>query len=77
MPLNKLRRIAKAGLAAVFFWAASASAGAGELAGHKFLVTSVRTGDTQIFIVDPETGDAINLSRSPKSEDRYPCWSPE
>jgi Tol biopolymer transport system component len=41
------------------------------------LITSVRTGDTEIFAVDPDTGDAQNLSRSPKSEDRYPCWSPD
>src|SRR5215467_1307979 len=50
---------------------------AGDLAGYKLLVTSVRTGDTEIFVVDPETGDAQNLSRSPSSEDRYPCWSPD
>ncbi|HEY7314746.1 MAG TPA: DPP IV N-terminal domain-containing protein [Gemmataceae bacterium] len=49
----------------------------GELAGHKLLVTSVRTGDTEIFVVDPELGDAKNLTRSPKSEERYPCWSPD
>lgn len=48
---------------------------AGELAGHKLLVTSVRTGDTEIFVIDPDTGDARNVSRSPQSEDRYPCWS--
>src|SRR5215471_583094 len=46
-----------------------------DLAGHKLLLTSVRTGDTEVFVVDPETGDAQNISRSPKSEDRYPCWS--
>ena len=68
--------IGKATLAAALFWTA-AVAGAGELAGNEFLVTSVRTGDTEIFVVDPETGDARNLSRSPKSEDRYPCWSPD
>jgi len=50
---------------------------AGDLAGQKLLITSVRTGDTEVFVVDPETGDAHNLSRSPKSEDRYPCWSPD
>ena len=50
---------------------------AGDLSGHKFLLTSVRTGDTEVFVVDPETGDSQNVSRSPKSEDRYPCWSPE
>ena len=41
------------------------------------LITTVRTGDTEIFEVDPDTGDARNLSRSPKSDDRYPCWSPD
>jgi TolB protein len=50
---------------------------AGELAGHKLLVTSVRTGDTEVFMVDPDTGDAFNVTRSPGSEDRYPCWSPD
>src|SRR5690242_15400317 len=49
----------------------------GELTGHKLLVTSVRTGDTEIFEVDPDLGDAKNLSRSSLSEDRYPCWSPD
>lgn len=48
-----------------------------DLAGHKLLVTSVRTGDTEVFIADPTTGDLFNVSRSPKSEDRYPCWSPD
>ncbi len=50
---------------------------AADLTGHKLLLTSVRTGNTEVFIVDPETGDAQNVSRSPKSEDRYPCWSPD
>jgi len=49
----------------------------GELAGHKFLITSVRTGDTEIFLMDPDTGDAANLTRSPDSEERYPCFSPD
>jgi TolB protein len=62
---------------AVAWVMSSGFAAAGDLSGHKFLVTSVRTGDTEVFVVDPETGDAINLSRSPKSEDRYPCWSPD
>ncbi len=49
---------------------------AADLSGHKFLVTSVRTGDTEVFIADPVTGDLFNVTRSPASEDRYPCWSP-
>jgi TolB protein len=48
-----------------------------DLSGHKLLFTSVRTGDTEVFIADPTTGDLFNVSRSPKSEDRYPCWSPD
>lgn len=48
-----------------------------DLAGHQFLATSVRTGDTEVFLVDPTTGDATNVTCSPKSEDRYPCWSPD
>jgi TolB protein len=50
---------------------------AGQLAGYRLLLTSIRTGDTEVFIVDPDTGDAFNVSRSPMSEDRYPCWSPD
>jgi TolB protein len=50
---------------------------AGPLAGHRLLVTSIRTGDTEVFIADPETGDMFNVTRAPKSEDRYPCWSPD
>ena len=52
-------------------------ADAGELAGNKLLLTSVRTGDTEVFVVDPDSGDAQNLTRSPDSEERYPCWSPD
>jgi TolB protein len=50
---------------------------AGDLAGYKLLLTSIRTGDTEVFIIDPDTGDAFNVSRSPQFEDRYPCWSPD
>ncbi|MFO1460165.1 MAG: hypothetical protein U1G08_12225 [Verrucomicrobiota bacterium] len=50
---------------------------AADLRGHTLLVTSVRTGDTEVFIANPTTGDLFNVSRSPKSEDRYPCWSPD
>lgn len=53
------------------------AARSGELAGYQFLVTSVRTGDTEVFIANPETGDLFNVSRAPNSEDRYPCWSPD
>ena len=57
--------------------AAVPTAHSADLSGHKLLVTSVRTGDTEVFVADPTTGDLFNVSRSPKSEDRYPCWSPD
>lgn len=50
---------------------------AADLADHRLLITSVRTGDTEVFIANPVTGDLTNVSRSPQSEDRYPCWSPD
>jgi TolB protein len=55
----------------------SSDSNAADLSGYQFLITSVRTGDTEVFVVNPGTGDALNLTRSPKSEDRYPCWSPD
>jgi TolB protein len=71
------RDVRKSALA-VAVWLACCCAGrAGELAGHELLVASFRTGDTEIFIVNPDTGDARNLTRSPKSRERYPCWSPD
>lgn len=45
--------------------------------GHELLVATFRTGDTEIFVVDPDSGDARNLTRSPKSQERYPSWSPD
>ncbi len=60
-----------------FCLAAGGMIEAADLSGHQLLVTSVRTGDTEVFIADPVTGDLFNVSRSPTSEDRYPCWSPD
>ena len=64
------------GLLATILSLPAATPGA-DLAGHRLLVTSVRTGDTEVFVADPSTGDMQNVSRSPGSEDRYPCWSPD
>jgi TolB protein len=50
---------------------------AGEFPGNKILITSVRTGDTEIFVVDPYFADSINLTRAPSSQERYPMWSPD
>ena len=56
---------------------APAAASENDLTGEELLVTSTRTGDTEIYRVNPVTGDMINVTRSPKSEERYPCWSPD
>ena len=50
---------------------------AGDLADYRMVVATFRTGDTELFVVDPDFGDARNLSRSPKSSERYPSLSPD
>ena len=45
--------------------------------GGEILITSVRTGNTQVFAVDLVSGDMRNLTRTPHAENRYPIWSPD
>ncbi len=40
-------------------------------------ITSNRTGNTQIFVVDAISGDSRNVSRDAFSQNRYPMWSPD
>ena len=47
-----------------------------KLTGYQWLVPSIRTGTTNIFLVAPDTGDARNLTRN-SAENRYPAWSPD
>jgi TolB protein len=47
-----------------------------EVKGSRLLTTSIRTGDTEVFVVNPVTGDAINVTKAPGSEERYPLWMP-
>lgn len=54
-----------------------ASASAHPLDGWEFLITSTRTGDTDIFAINAVTADARNLTHRAESEERYPCWSPD
>jgi len=44
-------------------------------AGDRLVVCSFRTGELELFAVDPASGDAINLTRSPKSVEKYPACS--
>ncbi len=44
-------------------------------AGYSLLMTSVKTGDTEVFATDPVSGTSINLTNAPLSEERYPAWS--
>jgi TolB protein len=48
-----------------------------DLKNSRFLITSVRTNDTEVFSINPATGDALNVTKEPKSEERYPTWSPD
>jgi TolB protein len=41
----------------------------------RLVVSSFRTGDLELFAVDPDSGDAVNLTRSPKSVEKYPACS--
>jgi TolB protein len=47
-----------------------------QLEKAQLLITSVRTGDTEVFSVNPVTGDAFNITKAPQSEERYPAWHP-
>jgi TolB protein len=40
-------------------------------------MTGVRTGNTEIYSIDPYTGDTINLTKHRMSHQRYPYWSPD
>lgn len=64
-------------LIVVFFWTCLPGLFGQLPETAQLLITSVRTGDTEIFIVDPRHGDAQNISRAPGSEERYPAWSPD
>lgn len=43
----------------------------------RLLTTSIRTGNTEVFWINPATGDAFNITKAPASEERYPVWSPD
>ena len=43
----------------------------------RLLTTSIRTGDTDVFWINPATSDAFNITKAPASEERYPVWSPD
>ena len=52
----------------------SASTDLSGLGKEEVLISSLRTGDNDIFIVNPITGNAKNITRHPAYE-RYPSWS--
>jgi len=49
----------------------------GELHDYELLVIATRTGENEVFAVNPATGDARNLSRRRFSSARYASWSPD
>lgn len=46
-----------------------------DVPGGELVVCSFRTGELELFAVNPITGDARNLTRSPKSIEKYPACS--
>ena len=65
------------GVAAIVAGAPAIAQTPRDLAGYALVTTSIRTNDTEVFIIDPVTGDAFNLTKAPTSEERYPSWSPD
>ena len=45
--------------------------------GYDLVTCTFRTGDLELFAVDPVSGKARNLTNSPKSTDKYPGVSPD
>ena len=50
---------------------------ADDFGGHTLIVVSIRTGNTEVFVADPTTGDLRNISRTPHAAERYASWSPD
>lgn len=44
---------------------------------YELVMTSLRTGETELFVTDLRTGSAKNLTVAPRSEERYPAVSPD
>lgn len=61
----------------ILYLAVAVAGYGGDLAGYALVMNSNRTGDTQLFIIDPDTGDALNLTPDSKALNRYPVWSPD
>ncbi len=61
----------------ILFSAASWAQSSSNPPPSRLLITSVRTGNTEIFSINPTTGDALNITKAPQSEERYPAWSPD
>jgi Tol biopolymer transport system component len=66
-----MRRIAVVSCLGVITLSLAGAAGAEEL-----LIASIRTGNSEVVLFDPETGDSRNLSKHP-AHDCDPAWSPD
>ena len=42
---------------------------------HRIAFTSNRTGNDEIWVMNADGGNQVNLTLSPKSSDRFPSWS--
>lgn len=62
-------------VAALLIFEGTAIAQTASSNAYNLLTISTRSGNAEIFIVDPFNGDAKNVSNSPTAYERYPCWS--
>jgi WD40 repeat protein len=44
---------------------------------EEFLIPSARAGNSELFLIDPVTGDAKNVTQSDQADELYPAWSPD
>lgn len=68
-------RVSVAAVLGVIVSFISTLARAEEPARYRIITCSFRTGDLELFAVDPVTGDARNLTRSPSTIEKYPGCS--
>jgi len=56
-------------------WMTATLAAGADLSGYRFAWISIRTGDSELYILDGDTGNLTNVSRTPNASERYPAWS--
>lgn len=45
--------------------------------GQRIVLASDRTGNSEVYVIDPDGGKAANLTWNLLAQDQSPCWSPD